>query len=390
MNQQFDVVIIGAGAAGLMCAITAGKRGRSVLVIDHSNKVGKKILMSGGGRCNFTNYYVEAENYLCENPHFVKSALAKYTQWDFISLVENHSIPYHEKSRGQLFCDNKAKDILHMLLIECDKYNVEIRTHCTAKKIKNDEGSGFRLKAQDDLIKCSSLVIASGGNSIPKMGASDFGIRVALQFGMDIIPQSSGLVPLLTKDGFENLAGVSLPVRVNCDNQNFLDDLLFTHKGLSGPAILQISSYWKKGQSIQLDLLPELDLARDVNKTINLYPSRLLKTYLSALLPKRLVSFITPDNLLDKPLKQLSQPDIKLLNDLIHNWVLIPTGNEGYKIAEVTLGGLSTNELSSKTMESSKVPGLYFIGEVMDVTGHLGGYNFQWAWSSGFAAGSFA
>ena len=387
-----DVVIIGGGAAGLMCALQAGKLGKRVLLLDH-NKVGKKILMSGGGRCNFTNLDIQPENYLSENPHFCKSALFRYTQWDFIEMVENHGIPYVEKKLGQLFCENKAKDILNMLLQECEDAQVIVKTECeilSVEKIKE----GFLLKTSLGDLCISSLVVATGGLSIPTMGATSFGYELAKQFGHTIIPVRAGLVPFTFSDEykqlFAQLAGVSLDVEVTSESgKNFKEDMLFTHRGLSGPSILQISSYWSPGQSIQVNLLPNHQCDELMLEHKNKSPNKQLKNILALYLPGRLADALDESVLKQwqgKTLQQISQGHITEISNLLTGWQLKPSGTEGYRTAEVTMGGVNTDEISSKTMESKLCEGLFFIGEALDVTGHLGGYNFQWAWASGFAA----
>ncbi|MCG7498886.1 NAD(P)/FAD-dependent oxidoreductase [Vibrio sp. Of7-15] len=395
MAKKFDVVIIGAGAAGLMCAAEAGKRGRSVLVVDHGKKPGRKILISGGGRCNFTNYDVAANNFVCRNPHFVKSALSQYTQWDFIAMIAKHNIAFEERLHGQLFCEDSAKDIVAMLLAECDLPTVEQRYRCDVHDIEKTE-NGFCLKLNTDAIECESLVIATGGLSMPKLGATPFGYQVAEQFGLKMVPTTAGLVPFTLhkeeKEAFESLSGIAIPVVVESeDGSNFKENLLFTHRGLSGPVILQISSYWTPGQKVMIDLLPDLDLAETLTAMREKHPNQSLKNSLSRLLPKRFIEvLIERKDITDKPLKQYNPKGITELATYFHQWSVAPNGTEGYRTAEVTLGGVDTDELSSKTMEAKKVPGLYFAGEVMDVSGWLGGYNFQWAWSSGYVVGQNA
>lgn len=390
---QFDVVIIGAGAAGLMCAAQAGYRGRKVLVVDHAKQAGKKILISGGGRCNFTNLYASPANYLCRNPHFVKSALARFTQHDFIELVERHGVAYHEKTLGQLFCDDSAKDIVQLLLTECDWAGAKVQLKCQVSQIEKT-AAGFSLKVNGEAVTCQSLVVACGGLSMPKLCATPLGYQIAEQFGLPILPTRAGLVPFtLDKpdlDKFAELAGVSLPISAHSeDGTVFKEALLFTHRGLSGPAILQISSFWQPGQDLTLNLLPGLDIGDALGKMAAKHPNQALKTALARLLPKRLVEILGEHGAIDgeMPLKALDAGRMKKLATALGEFRVHPNGTEGYRTAEVTLGGLDTDALSSKTMESKQVPGLYFIGEVMDVTGWLGGYNFQWAWSSGWAAG---
>ena len=398
-QKNYDVIIIGAGAAGLICAITAGNRGRKILVVDHANKVGKKILMSGGGRCNFTNLDVQSDNYLSHNPHFCKSALSRYTQWDFINLVEKYHIPYHEKTLGQLFCDNKSHDILDMLLQECRKAKVQIRTKCNIEAIQFDsQKSLFELNSNLGLLQCQSVVIASGGLSIPTMGATGFGYEIAQQFNHHIYNTRAGLVPFtLSKkklDTYAQLAGTSVDVEISYGNKSFQEALLFTHRGLSGPAVLQISSYWKPGDSISINLLPSKDVFGWLKQQQRTKPKNLLKTIFSDVFSKHLSQVICEDILVkngiaNDAIHSLNDNQLKKIASLLNHWVVTPTGTEGYRTAEVTLGGVDTDEISSKTFESQLQSGLYFIGEVLDVSGHLGGYNFQWAWSSGVAAGSY-
>lgn len=395
--MKIDVIIIGAGAAGLMAAISAGGRGRKVLVLDHANKVGKKILMSGGGRCNFTNLDIQAENYISQNPHFCKSALSRYTQWDFIAMVEKHNIAYHEKKLGQLFCGDtdrpqKSKDILNMLLDECASVNVEIRTSCTIERISKTN-DGFQLKTSQGNWQCQSLVIASGGLSIPKMGATGFAYNIAKQFEINVLPQQAALVPFTLLDkmkaDFFALSGTSVDTIVSCNGQSFRENILFTHRGLSGPAILQISSYWQQGDSISINLLPEIDLSDYLHSQDN----KPLTTILSQLFSKKLgqtLCTIWFKEIANKPLAEISNHDRQLIIQNLQNWQFKPNGTEGYRTAEVTKGGIDTDEVSSKTFETHAVKNLYFIGEALDVNAHLGGYNFQWAWSSGHAVGQYA
>ncbi len=388
---QIDVLIIGASASGLMCAIEAGKRGRKVIVLDHANKPGKKILMSGGGFCNFTNMEVSASNFISHNPHFCKSALSRYTQWDFISLVNEHQIPYHERDLGKLFCKNSAKDILNMLLAECEKVKVKIRLNCDISSIEKINQTNFAVKTSLGDFLASSLVIASGGLSIPKMCASPLGYKVAEQFGFHIWPTTAGLVPLTLqphdKEKFAELSGISVESLVSNKQIQFKENILFTHRGLSGPAILQISSYWKAGEEISINLLPELDVVELLTTRRKKQPQIKLKSVLLEVLPKRLLPVLLGQDTIEQALQNLSKDSINEIAQQLQHWTIKPNATEGYRTAEVTLGGVDCNELSSKTMESSKVKGLYFIGEVVDVTGWLGGYNFQWAWSSGWCAG---
>ncbi|MDE1248330.1 NAD(P)/FAD-dependent oxidoreductase [Vibrio aestuarianus] len=394
MIHQFDVVIIGAGAAGLMCAAQAGMRGRNVLVIDHAKKPGRKILISGGGRCNFTNYDVSASNYLCRNPHFVKSALSQYTNWDFISMVSKYDIAFEERDHGQLFCLDSAKDIVNMLLTECDMPNVKQRYQTDVQSIEKTQ-DGFCLQVSGDTIECQSLVVATGGLSMPKLGATPFGYKIAEQFGLPIVSTTAGLVPFTLhkqdKEDFTELSGIAIPTQITAeDGTVFKEALLFTHRGLSGPAVLQISSYWKAGQKVTINLVPEIDVHDLLVQSRELHPNQSLKNTLAKALPKRLIEvLIERKELEDKPLKQLNPNDLLAITHYLENWQILPNGTEGYRTAEVTLGGVDTDYLSSKTMECKSVAGLYFIGEVMDVTGWLGGYNFQWCWSSGFVAGSW-
>lgn len=391
-NQSIiDVIVIGAGAAGLMCAIEAGKRGRTVLVLDHANKVGKKILMSGGGRCNFTNLTASPENYISHNKHFCRSALSRYTPNDFIKLVQQYNIPYHEKTLGQLFCDNKSSDIVDMLLQECQKAAVTIKLNTTVTQIQKTTEQVFLVKTQQAHYQCLSLVIATGGLSIPTMGASPFGYQIAEQFGLKLWPTRAGLVPFTLhsddKERFSPLSGISVNSIVSNQQKTFSENLLFTHRGLSGPAILQISSYWSPGEAISIDFVPTGDLINTFKAAKAKEPNKLLKSWLAEYLPKRVAETLVPENYQTSTLQTLSFKEAEQFLKQLSNYPLKPNGTEGYRTAEVTLGGVDCDELSSKTMESHKIPGLYFIGEVVDVTGWLGGYNFQWAWCSGWAAG---
>jgi len=387
-----DVIIIGAGASGLMCAIEAGKRGRKVLVLDHANKAGKKILMSGGGRCNFTNYSIEPGNYISHNPHFCKSALSRYTQWDFLALIGRYQIPFHERDHGQLFCNDSAKDILELLLAECDKAGVvvQLNTHVDSVERLTDL---FHLKTNNGNFSCQSLVVATGGLSIPKMGATPLGYKIAEQFGIKVLPTSAALVPFTLqpedKEKFSALSGIAVPCVVSNNRQSFSENVLFTHRGLSGPAILQISSYWRAGEEIVINLLPQVSLETELKSKRQQKVKNKLKTILEGYLPKRLVSSFLPEDLLERSLQDLSDKQIQRVADQLHCWTIKPNGTEGYRTAEVTSGGVDCDAVSSKTMESKQVQGLYFVGEVLDVTGWLGGYNFQWAWSSAWCAGQY-
>lgn len=420
---QSDVIIIGGGAAGLMCAIEAGKRGRKVIVLEHSNKVGKKILMSGGGRCNFTNYNIIPDNYISHTKDFCKSALMRYTQWDFIEFVKKHKIPFHEKTLGQLFCDNKSKDIVDMLLAECQKAAVTI--YLETKTIKIDKNNHFLIHTNRGNFQTKSLVISSGGLSIPTMGASPFGYKIAEQFGIPVWPTRAGLVPFTLhtqdKENFSRLSGVSVDSIIKVENKkpSFRENILFTHRGLSGPAILQISSYWQPGETLIINLLPDIHLIEYLKKAQQSHPQKQLHSILAELLPKHVVEvflevFLSDNNgnhqtnknnenhenhenhenieynrskTHDRKMQSFSLKEFEQVSTKIQAWRIKPNGTEGYRTAEVTLGGVDCAYISSKTMETKHTPGLYFIGEVLDVTGWLGGYNFQWAWSSGWAAG---
>lgn len=397
--MKFDTIIIGAGAAGLFCAIEAGKRGRKVLVLEHNAQIGRKILISGGGRCNFTNINAGAENYISENPHFCKSALARYTPQDFVELVKKHRIEFYEKKLGQLFCRESSVQIVEMMLDECRAAKVEIRTNCSVKALRKIEKTAnaqlktnaFEIETNQGAFVCESVVIATGGLSIPHIGATDFGYKIARQFNLKIVETKPALVPLVFQNAlpknFRNLAGVSLDAAASIGDATFRENILFTHRGLSGPAVLQISSYWRRGAAISFDLLPArnaleiLQNARESRKELG--------NFLGELLPARFASAFSESIVESKPLKNYSERELEKISEKLHNWQIVFDETEGYKKAEVTAGGISTSELSSKTMEAKKVAGLYFIGEVVDVTGWLGGYNFQWAWSSGFAAGQF-
>ncbi len=390
MTEACDVVIVGGGAAGLMCALTAGQRGRRVIVLEGANRVGKKILMSGGGRCNFTNTGTTPENFLSANPHFCKSALARYTPAHFIGLVERHHIAWHEKELGQLFCDDSSKQIVAMLLAECAAAGVTIRVACAIDSIRQVD-AGFAIATGAGLITAPALVIASGGLSIPSMGASGFGYEVARQFGHRVLPTRAGLVPL-TLSGthlqrWQDLSGVALPIQAQCAQQSFRGAMLITHRGISGPAILQISSYWQPRDELLIDLLPDTDALEFLREQKVQRAAVELKTVLAELLPKRFAQRLCETTIANRPLQQYRDAELMQIAADLKNWPVVASGTEGYRTAEVTLGGIDTDELSSTTMQSRRVPGLYFIGEVVDVTGHLGGYNFQWAWASGYAAG---
>ncbi len=385
MKQTFDAIVLGAGAAGLMCAIEAGKRGRRVAVLERNQKAGKKILISGGGRCNFTNLYCRPENFLSSNPHFCKSALARYTPSDFIALVEKHRIRYHEKTKGQLFCDGSAQQIVQLLEDECARAGVTIFSAKQVREVRRD--SGFVVATGDDEFHAQALVVATGGLSIPKIGATAFGYDLARQFGLKIEECRPGLVPLKfnseEQKNYCDLAGVSAEVIASCGSHAFREQMLITHRGLSGPAILQISSYWRPGESVRIDLAPDQDWTAALRHPKARRELAAAKAAFRGVVPNRLadrwLEMHPPVDWTNHSLEQLEQQS--------HRWQIVPGGTEGYEKAEVTAGGVSTNELSSKTMESKKVPGLFFIGEVVDVTGHLGGFNFQWAWASGYCAG---
>lgn len=388
--NKYDVIVIGAGAAGLMAAISAGQRGKRTLLIEHTDKIGEKIRISGGGRCNFTNLYASSENYICQNPHFMKSALAGYSQHDFIKLVESYQINYHEKTLGQLFCDGSSKQIIQMLLDLCQRYGVEIKLNCSVSDVSKNED--FAVNSTHSIFITTALIIASGGLSIPKIGASDFGYRIAKKFGLKIIPTRPALVPLIVAEPerhlFTQLSGVSNPSVVSYKKHSFAENILFTHRGLSGPAILQISSYLEKfkGEEIVVDLLPGIDLSKQfmADKNTKQTPANYLKAHLTNRLIDSLAK--TPD--FHRPITDLKKENLLCIAQHLHNFCVPISGTEGYLKAEVTAGGIDTNELSSKTMAYKKIPQLFFIGEVVDVTGWLGGYNFQWAWSSGYAAGN--
>ncbi|HEX8282048.1 MAG TPA: NAD(P)/FAD-dependent oxidoreductase [Pyrinomonadaceae bacterium] len=387
--KDVDVVVIGGGAAGLMCAFEAGRRGRRVVVLEHNERVGRKIEISGGGRCNFTNTGTTAANFISRNPHFAKSALARYTPADFVALVRRHRISFHEKKLGQLFCDESSRQIVSMLLAECDAAKVEIHTGCRVEAVEKEER--FRVRTSRGAFESESVVVATGGLSIPKLGATDFGYRLARQFGLKIVAPEPALVPLTLSprdlEAFRPLSGVSVPSVVRCGGAEFAENVLVTHRGLSGPAVLQISSYWTRGLEISVDLLPGADvrslLARDRAGGAE------LQTALARHLPKRFAQVWCETFAPRKPLRAYTDAEVEAVAERLHDWHVRPAGTEGFPKAEVTKGGVSTDELSSKTLEARRVPGLYFVGEVVDVTGHLGGYNFQWAWASAHAAGQY-
>jgi predicted Rossmann fold flavoprotein len=390
-GATFDAVILGGGAAGLMCALTAGQRGRRVLVVEHANRVGKKILMSGGGRCNFTNTGTTPGNFISVNPHFCKSALARYTPQDFIAMVERHGIAHHEKELGQLFCDDSSKQIVAMLLAECAAAGVRIETGCSIDRVQHGAG-GFHVHTARGTFAADSLVVATGGLSIPAMGATGFGYELARQFDHDVLPTRAGLVPLTLsgkhQERLADLSGVAFPVTARCGDASFSNFMLITHRGVSGPAILQVSSYWQPGAELRLDLLPGRDAFETLRELRQERPAAELRTVLGELLPKRFAQRLCEGQLSSRPMKQYNLPQLRDIGMELSDWPLVASGTEGYRTAEVTLGGVDTDQLSSSTMQSRRVPGLYFIGEVVDVTGWLGGYNFQWAWASGHAAGT--
>lgn len=392
-----------------MCALTAASRGRRVLVLEKSNKVGKKILMSGGGRCNFTNHFVEPANFISHNEHFCKSALSRYTQWDFIAMVEKHGIDYEERKHSQLFCTGSASEILNMLLDECESAGAEIRTHCDTQTIEtysiDDAGQGYsvgfiqktKVSEETHTLKCKSLVIATGALSIPTLGGSALGYDIAQKFDTHLEDRRAGLVPFMFSDSLkeicEHLSGLATEVEVSCNGQSFNESMLFTHRGLSGPAILQISNYWFEGDQVSINLLPQIDAAQWLLEQKANEGKKLLRSLLTPTLPKALVNELQAlfwQELAESPLSQYSDQRLREIGEQLNHWRLKPSGTEGYRTAEVTLGGVSTEGVSSKTMECKKSPGLYFVGEVIDVTGHLGGFNFQWAWSSGYSAGLVA
>ena len=390
MSETYDVIVIGAGAAGFMCAIEAGKRGRRVWLIDHSKKIAEKIRISGGGRCNFTNLHTKPENYLSNNPHFCKSALRQYTQHDFINWVENHAIGYHEKTLGQLFCDDSATNIIDMLVKEAKQNGVQLDMETEVNSVTKT-ATGFAVDTSRGVAHSGSLVIATGGLSIPKIGATKFGYDIAQQFGLNILDRRAALVPLTFQSEIlelcQALSGLSVEATVHCKKMNFSEGMLFTHRGLSGPSILQISSYWSEGHTIEINLAPEVEVKEWLLEQKKLNAKQNVPNIISEILPKRLAQALCSQQNLSDRIAETPDKKLAVLASSINHWEISPAGSEGYRTAEVTLGGVDTNELSSKTMEANKQKGLFFIGEVVDVTGHLGGYNFQWAWSSGFAAG---
>ncbi|WP_336367975.1 NAD(P)/FAD-dependent oxidoreductase [Marinobacter sp. C2H3] len=393
-GKRYDVVVIGAGAAGLMCAATAGYRGRRVLVVDHANKAGKKILMSGGGRCNFTNLNSTPANFLSDNPAFCISALKRYTPQDFLDLVDRHGVEYEEKAPGQLFCRDSAKDLLDVLLTECDWAGADIRLNTSVQSVEKGKDGGYRLATSAGALTCESLVVATGGLSIPTMGATGFGYELARQFGLDVLPTRAGLVPFTLppelKTHLAPLSGVSCEVAASCRGQRFREPMLVTHRGLSGPAMLQISSFWQPGDALKINLLPTETLPDALHTLKRERPQATLASYLNQRLPKRFAQAFNELQGWHGPMQAYRNPELDEIAYTLAEWTLKPAGTEGYRTAEVTLGGVDTRQLSSKTMAALDHPGLYFIGEVVDVTGHLGGHNFQWAWASGVAAGQVA
>ncbi len=387
-----DILIIGAGAAGLMAAATAGYRGKKVIVVDMGKKPGRKILISGGGRCNFTNENPTPDNYLCGNPHFVKSALSRYGAQDFIELVERHGVEYHHKTLGQLFCDNSAQDIVDVLMTECDWAGVELHLRSEVSSVTKNE-QGYLVSTNTEQYQCTSLIVASGGLTMPKLGASPIGYKIAEQFGLKVLPTTAALVPFtlhdFDKERFDGLSGISIPTEVSSESGiSFKENILFTHRGLSGPAILQISSFWQAGQAVTINLLPEHNLAEHIEEWRDSNPKKSLKNMLATLLPKSFIeAMVSKNEITDKAINQLSKDDVTQIINYLHAWVIKPNGTEGYRTAEVTLGGIDTDELSSKTFAAKKEPNLYFIGEVIDVTGWLGGYNFSFCWAAGVACG---
>ena len=393
MNIKYDTIIIGAGAAGMMCAIEAGKRGRNVLLVDHSKKIGEKIRISGGGRCNFTNLNTQSSKFLSQNPNFVKSALSQYTQNDFINLIKKYEIKFHEKKLGQLFCDQSAQQIVEMLLKECELANVTLKKDFKVTNINKDKDR-YLVSTVHEIYSSQSLIIATGGLSVPKIGATSLGYEIAKKFDLNVIETLPALVPLTFNEKIleicKELTGLSVEAIVSFNKVLFQEGMLFTHRGLSGPSILQISSYWKSGDNIKINLSPKENVFKLLENKKNLNPKEEITNIIGDILPKRLAQIICNENKVSGNICEISNKILKKLSDSINTWEINPTGSEGYRTAEVTLGGVNTNELSSKTMMSNKHKGLFFIGEVVDVTGHLGGYNFQWAWSSGYVAGQYA
>ncbi len=393
MSLKYDVIIIGAGAAGMMCAMEAGKRGRKVLLVEHSKKIGEKIRISGGGRCNFTNLNTQSNKFLSQNPKFIKSALNQYTQNDFINLIKKHKIKFHEKKLGQLFCDQSAQQIVEMLLKECELANVTLKKEFKATDV-NKEKDQYIVSTVDEIYFSQSLIIATGGLSVPKIGATPFGYEIAKKFGLEVLETLPALVPLTFNEKIlemcKELTGLSIEAIVSFNKVLFQEGMLFTHRGLSGPSILQISSYWKQGDNIKVNLAPKLNVYEFLQEKRKLNPKLDITNIMGDILPKRLVQIICSENKVTGNISELSNKILKQLSHAINTWIINPTGSEGYRTAEVTLGGVNTKELSSQTMMSNKHKGLFFIGEVVDVTGHLGGYNFQWAWSSGYVAGQYA
>ena len=393
MTEKYDVIIVGAGAAGMMSAIEAGKRGRKVLLVDHAKKIGEKIRISGGGRCNFTNIHTSPKKFISNNPKFVISALKQYTQNNFIDLIKKHNIKFHEKKLGQLFCDESAQQIIDMLLLECDTANVVLKKDTTIDDIDKQDDKYFIVVGEDKYF-CQSLIIATGGLSIPKIGASKFGYDIAKKFNLKVVETLPALVPLTFSEKIlaicKELTGLSVEAVVSFKKTFFEEGMLFTHRGLSGPSVLQISSYWKLGDNIKVNLSPKIEVDKFLNDKKVSNPKQDINITVSEILPKRLAHIICNENNVSGNICELSKKVLNQLSNSINAWVINPTGSEGYRTAEVTLGGIDTEEISSKTMMSKKHSGLFFIGEVMDVTGHLGGYNFQWAWSSGYVAGQYA
>jgi predicted Rossmann fold flavoprotein len=393
LTEKTDVIILGAGASGLMCSIEAGKRLRKVLVIEHAKKPGRKILLSGGGRCNFTNYHIDADNYISHNPHFCKSALSRYTQWDFLTLIQKHHIAFSEKAHGQLFCERSSRDILNLLLSECEQAGVTFQLKTKIEKIEHPGEHQFKVYTSRGNYTCQSLVIATGGLSIPAIGASPLGYEIARQFHIKVWPQRAGLVPFTLqakdKEKLSALSGIAVDAVVSNKRQSFGKNILFTHRGLSGSAILQISSYWQPGEELMINLLPEIDLVKLLKERQERHPQRKVKSVLAEYLPKRLVATMVMHDLAESPLRTISHRQFKEISAQFQQWTIKPGGTEGYWTAEVTLGGVNCNAISSKTMEARQVPGLFFTGEVLDVSGWLGGYNLQWAWSSGWCAGQY-